>query len=97
VEGKGEGDGEEVKDEEGGGEEEEDGGEEWWPVEVVSFPNAGEDALRSWAELVTVHVSLWLVPRSEQARGVEVEVGRRSFQLSVPAPPPGLTHEEVYI
>jgi hypothetical protein len=97
VEGKGDGDGEEVKEEEGGGRQEEDGVEEWWPVEVVSFPNAGEDALRSWAESVKVHVSLWLVPRSGQARGVEVEVGRRSLQLSVPAPPAGLTHEEVYI
>lgn len=60
----------------------------------MSFPNAGEDALRSWAELVTVHVSLWLVPRSGHT-GVEVEVGRRSLQLSVPAPPAGLTHEQV--
>jgi hypothetical protein len=93
MEGKGEGDGEEVKEEEGGGREE-DGEEEWWPEEVVSFPNAGEDALRSWAELVTVHVSLWLVPRSGHT-GVEVEVGRRSLQLSVPAPPAGLTHEQV--
>lgn len=95
MDGKGEGDGEEVQEEEGGGREEP--GEEWWPVEVVSFPNAGEDALRSWAEIVTVHVSLWLVPQSGQARGVELEVGRRSLQLSVPSPPAGLTHEEVYM
>ena len=82
----------------GGAGEGENECEEWWPVQVVSFPDAGEDALHEGAELVSVHVSLWLVPASEEGGGAcegEFEVGSRCIQLPVPAPPAGLTREQV--